>query len=190
VSVKRSEQRDLHRALERRILAGGRKADIVGQAAADGQDWQTYARLVALIPTPASRRRWRWLNRGLVALVAATTAAWLAGLTAVESGVWLAVALVCPLFLASTLWGLAHYRGREYFAASGIAVVGLSVWLYTIAWRSPGLAPPGLIAGEAVLCGLVIVVALLTVHLLLPATTIWTDVRPKTDSDGQLTFEE
>ncbi len=40
------------------------------------------------------------------------------------------------------------------------------------------------------LCGLVIVVALLTVHLLLPATTIWTDVRPKTDSDGQLTFEE
>jgi hypothetical protein len=188
--VKRSGQRDLQRALERRILAGGRKADIVGQAAADGQDWQTYARLVARIPTPASRRRWRWLNRGLVALVAATTAAWVAGLAAVESGVWLAVALIGPLLLASTLWGLAHYRGRDYFAAAGIAVVGLSVWLYTIAWRSPGLAPTGLVAVEAMLCALVFAVALLTAHLLLPATTIWTDVRPKTDSDGQLIFEE
>ena len=188
--MKRSEQRELQRTLEQRVLAGERKADLVGQAAADGEDWQTWARLVARIPTPARRRRWRWLNRGLIALVAATAAVWAVGLAAIESGIWLAVALVGPLLLASTLWGLAHCRGREYFAASGIAVVGLSVWLYTIAWRSPGLAPPALIAGEAVLCALVIVVALLALRLLLPATTMWTDVKPKTDSAGQLIFEE
>jgi hypothetical protein len=188
--MKRREQRELQRSLERRILAGERKADIVGQAAADGQDWQTWARLAARVPTPASRRRWRWLNRGLIALVAVTAAAWVVGLAAIESGLWLAVALVGPLLLASTLWGLAYYRGLEYFAASGIAFVGLSVWLYTIAWRSPGLASPALIAGEAVLCALVIVVALVAVHLLLPATTMWTDVKPKTNSDGRLIFEE
>jgi hypothetical protein len=188
--MKRSKQRELQRALERRILAGERKADIVGQAAADGQDWQTYARLVGRIPTPANRQRWRWLNRALTLLTGATAAAWVAGLLSFETGLWLAVALVCPLFLASTVWGLARYRQRDYYAAAGIGVIGLWVWLLTIAWHSPGLASVALIAVEAVLCGLVLGLALLAVRLLLPTTSMWSNGRPKTDAAGRLTFEE
>ena len=188
--MKRSEQRGLQRTLERRILAGERKADIVGQAAADGQDWQAYARLVGRIPTPASRRRWRWLNRTLIALTVVTAAAWVAGLLSVETGLWLAVALACPLLLASTVWGLARYRQNEYYAASGMGVIGLGVWALTLGWQNPGLASGALVAAEAVLCGLVLVLALLTVRLLLPATSMWSDGRAKTDAAGRLTFEE
>jgi hypothetical protein len=187
--VKRSERRGLQRELERRILAGERKADIIGQAAATGQDWQTLARLVARIPTSASRRRWRWLNRALVTSIAASAAVWAASLFTFETGIWLAVALLGPMLLAASLWGVAHYRQGDYVAAAGVAAFGLHFWLFTIAWHSPGLASGALDAVEAALCGLVIILSLLATYLLLPATSLWGD-RPKKDATGQLMFEE
>ncbi len=125
-----------------------------------------------------------------MASIAASSAAWVAGLVAIETGFWLAVALLCPLFLAASLWGVAHYRQRDYMVAASLAFLGLYVWLFTIAWHSRGLASGVLVAVEAALCGLVLVLAQLTVQLLLPSTTMWINVKPKTDAAGQLMFEE
>ena len=188
--MKRSEQRELQRALERRILGGERKADIVGRAAADGADWQAYARTVARIPTPANRLRWRWLNRALMTALVASAAGQAAGAVVVAGGwLWLTGQLLLTIsLLAPSAW-VAHYRQDGYSLASGAGISGLGWWLYVVAYGHEYSAPGALIAAESALCALVVALSLLALHLLLPATQWW-ETKPKIDAAGNLIFEE
>jgi hypothetical protein len=189
--MNRRERRQQSLALERRILSGERKADIVGQAAVDGLDWRELARMAALIPIPANRRRWRWLNRLLMAVLVAAAAGQLAGVYLVEGGwFWLVGQLTWTVFFVLPLPWIALYRYRGY-APLMTAGVGVGAWwVYMAAWAQEVSASGTLIVVEVALCGLVAALALLTQRLLLPATTLWSDARPKLDADGNLVFEE
>lgn len=189
--MNRSERRELGRSLERRVLAGERKADIVGQAAVDGQDWQAIARAVALIPTPSRRRRWRWLNRLLMAvLVAAATCQGASTLLVEGDWFWLVAELTWAFFFLLPPPWIVLYRQRGYGPAMAAGVIALGWWLYAVGWGEEYAASGALVATQVVLCALAIVLSLVTQRLLLPATTIWTDVRPKVDAAGNLVFEE
>jgi hypothetical protein len=189
--MNRSERRELHRTLERRVFAGERKADIVGQAAGDGQDWRAIARTVALIPTPSRRHRWRWLNRLLMAVLVVAAACQVASALLVEGDwFWLVAVLTWAFFFLLPLPWIVLYRQRGYALAMTAGVIALGWWLYVVAWGHEAPASGTLMAGAAALCLLTIVLSLATQRLLLPATTIWTDVRPKTDAAGNLVFEE
>jgi hypothetical protein len=188
--MKRSERRELRRILRRRILAGERKADIVGWAAVDGLDWQTYARMASQIPTPASRRRWRWLNRALLVAVAACAAGQVAAAVVVAGDwLWLGTLILLTILLVATVPDVVRFRldGFSWPSIPGSFV--LLLWLYYVAYRGTPAAPPALIAVEASLAALLVGISLLEVHLLLPATQWW-EGRPKVDAAGILIFEE
>ena len=189
--MNRSERRELHRTLEQRVLAGERKADIVGQAVVDGQDWQAIARTVAVIPTPALRQRWRWLNRLLMAVLVAAAACQVASTLLVEGDwFWIVAELTWAFFFLLPLPWIVLYRPRGHALAMTAGVIALGWCLYVVAWGHEAPASGTLIAFTAALCVLAIVLSLVTQRLLLPATTIWTDVRPKTDAARNLVFEE
>ncbi len=176
--------------MERRILAGERKADIVGQAAVDGEDWQAVAQMVALIPTPARRRRYRWLNRALMLVLALAAVGEVAGAVSYETGVWLVLVLVFPASFLVALSGVARFRARAYLFANGTAVIRLGWWVFSVAIHHTVDVPVALIAVQIALSAGVIVLAMATLTRLLPATHIWMDVSPKTDAAGTPVFEE
>jgi hypothetical protein len=189
--MNRRGRREQFLTLERRILAGERKADIVGHAAVDGSDWRALAREVARIPMPANRRRWRWLNRLLLAALVAAAGGQLVAARLVEGGsFWLAMQVLLTVYFVLALVPVARYRLRGYGLACTAGAVGLGWWLYVVAWGAEFPASGALVAAEAFLCAFTLALAMLAQRLLLPATTFWTEARPKLDADGRLVFEE
>jgi hypothetical protein len=189
--MNRRERKGQFLTLERRVLAGERKADIVGQAAADGEDWRALARVVSQIPTPTNRRRWRWLNRLLMAALVAAAAGQLAAARLVEGDwFWLALQLMWTVYFVLPLASVARYRPRGYSVAMATGVFALAYWFFVVARGDEYAASGALVAAEAALCTLALVLTLVAERLLLPATTMWTEVRPKLDAAGNLRFEE
>ena len=188
--MNRSERKQLARSLERRVLAGERKADIVGEAAADGDDLQLLARVLAVTPTPASRRRCRWANRALVILLALAASGEVAGLLAYDHGVWLFLDLLFPVLFLEALYLVARYRARGYTLAAGVATLRLGWWALSVSVHHLVRAPGALVASQIAVCLAIGVLALLVQHRLLPATRAWTSLAPKTDAEGRLVLEE
>jgi hypothetical protein len=185
-----SERRQLNRSLERRVLAGEHKADIVSEAAADGGDWSATARIVALIPTPAHRHRYRWLNRLLLALLLLAAAAELLIALAQDADSWWRLLDLLPLaFFLLPLWPVAHYRCGGYSLAASLAATRLGL-LAVHLWHGSVSVPGGLAAAQLSLCVAVVLLAVFTQRRLLPESRTWTGSGPKTDAAGNLRFEE
>ena len=187
--MNRSESRQLSRNLERRVLGGERKADIVGQAAADGGDWQLVARRLAVIPTPASRRRCRVANRALVVLLALAAAGEVVGLLAYDHGLWLLLDLLFPLLFIAALSSVSRYRARGYTLAVSVATLRLGWWALSVSVHHLVTAPGALVTAQIAVCLAIGVLALLVQHRLLPASS-WTSLAPLSDAEGNLVFEE
>jgi hypothetical protein len=186
----RREHRQLHRSIEHRVLAGEGKLAIVGQAAADGQDWQRIARWLALIPTPASRRRYRWPNRALICLLAlAEFGEIAAALSYGDRSFWLILDFVWPVFLLVAISGVARFRVYGYNGAAAFAVIRGGWWVIAVAMRQEVSLPAALVYAQIALLVAIAVLATVTERLLLPKTR-WTDGRPRTDAAGNLLFEE
>ncbi len=156
------------RELERRLLAGERKADIVAAVAAEGGDWQRAARQLAQLPTPPNRRRCRALNVALVALLALAAAGELLGLLTYDHGIWLVLDLVFPVLFLVAAALVARYRARGYTMAATVAVVRLGWWALSVAVHQFVSAPAGLVAAQVVVCVAVAVVAVVVQRRLLP----------------------
>jgi hypothetical protein len=189
--MKWRERRQLSRSLERRVLAGERKADIVGQAAVDGEDWQAVARALALIPTPARRRRYLWLNRALLGFLAlAATGEVAAAFSYDDRSIWLLLDLAFPALFLVALWGVVRFRARGYALAAYLAVIRLVWWAVSVPVHHLVSVPVALLVAQATVCAVVIVLVLAAQRRLLPETRTWNDMKPKTDAAGNLLFEE
>ena len=185
----RGERQQSQRSLERRVLAGERKADIVGAVAGEGGDWQRTARLLAQIPTATNRRRCSALNVVLVALLALAAAGEVLGLFAYDHGIWWILDLLFPvLFLVAAVL-VARHRARGYSLAALVAVLRLGWWALSVSVHHLVSAPAGLVAAQVVICVAVAALAILVQHRLLPASS-WTSLSPRTDAEGNLVFEE
>jgi hypothetical protein len=185
----RDEGHRSQRELERRLLAGERKADIVAAVAAEGGDWQRAARQLAQLPTASNRRRCRALNVALIALLALAAAGEILGLLAYDHGVWVVLDLVFPVLFLVAAALVAGYRARGYTMAATVAVVRLGWWALSVAIHHLVSAPAGLIAAQVVVCAAVAVLAVVVQRRLLPAST-WTSLAPLTDAEGKWVFEE
>ena len=188
------KRRQLRSSLEQRVLAGERKADIVGQAAVDGQDWQRMARILALIPTPASRSRYRWLNRVLIGLlVLAEVGEVAAALASAQSygdhSLWLVVDFLWVAAILFVVWEVARFRMYGYSGALAFALLRGVWWVLSVAMRHEVSLPLALVYAQIALLATIAVVATVTQRFLLPKTR-WTDSKPKTDAAGVLVFEE
>jgi hypothetical protein len=180
---------DARRSLERRVLAGERKADIVAAVAAEGGDWRRTARLLARVPTVTSRRRCRALNVVLVALLVAAAVGEVLGVLAYDHGIWWIVDLVFPVLFLVAAALVARQRARGYSLAALAAALRLGWWALSVAGHQVVSAPAGLVAAQVVICAAVAALAILVQHRLLPAST-WASLSPRTDPEGNLVFEE
>jgi hypothetical protein len=181
---------DARRSLERRVLAGERKADIVAAVAAQGGgDWRQTARLLARIPTATSRRRCRALNVVLVALLVAAAVGEVLGLLAYDHGIWWILDLVFPVLFLVAAALVARQRARGYSLAALLAALRLGWWALSVAGHQLVSAPAGLVAAQVVVCLFIAALAILVQHRLLPAST-WAGLSPRTDAEGNLVFED
>jgi hypothetical protein len=176
------------------VLAGERKADMVGQAAVDGQDWQFMARALALVPTPASRRRYRWPTLALVGLLALAevgevAAALASARTFGDHAFWLATDFFWVAFIVFAACEVARYRVYGYNGAFAIALIRGSWWIMFVVIHHQVSLPLALVYAQLALFAVIAVWATLMRHLLLPQTRL-IDAQPKTDAAGVLDFEE
>lgn len=188
------ERRQLRRSLEQRVLAGEHKADIVGQAAVDGRDWQRMARVLALIPTPASRSRYGWPNRVLIGLltlaeVGEVAAAFAYAESFGDHAFWLVMDFFWVAAILFVVWEVAHFCVYGYNGALAFVLVRGGWWGISVAMHHEVSLPPALVYAQIALLVAIAVLATVTERLLLPKTR-WVDSRPKTDAAGVLVFEE
>jgi hypothetical protein len=182
------ERRQLHRALARRVLAGESKTAITGQAATDGEDWQSIARMLAEIPTPASRRRYRWLNRALMALLALEAVGEVAARLALpRTWGWWVVCVVVPACYFYALWRVSRFDG--YSVTVTLALLRLLYWTYDVAISHRDVFLAALVTAQVVGSFVLLVLALVTWRRMLPQTRWWTR-EPRTDASGTVVFEE
>jgi hypothetical protein len=183
-----SKPQRLYDALERRILAGERKADIYATYF-DETDAARCAKTLAQIPTPDRRRRYRLLNWLLVADIAVLALIklfvfTLFVLTEIPKGFLLI--LIAPLINIWIMWLVAKFRAVGYLLVIAFGLTGLSKVMEGFQ-RSVDRVDLSLNAVSLVCVVTAMMLAGFLMRKLLPQTGIF--LRPRTDSAGQPQFE-
>ncbi len=186
--MNKPETKLLYATLERRILAGERKADIYATCL-DETEAKRCAKLLAQIPTPARRSQYRLLNGIIVADIAVLAlikllVVSLVVLTEIPKGFLLI--LLAPLINLFILWQVAKFRAIGYLLVIAFGLTGLSRVIEGFQKSMDGLD----LALNSVSLACVVsamILAFLLMRKLLPQTSLL--LNPKTDSAGRPQFE-
>jgi hypothetical protein len=187
--MNKEERKQLYRAIEKRVLAGERKAEIYANYPEE-QDAKLVARVLAQIPTPDRRKQFSLLNGILVSAIGILGAikllvVTLFVLTEIPKGAFLI--LLAPAINILLIWAVAKFRGVGYLLVVAFGLTGLSKVMEGL---EKGSHPIDLaINSVSMVCVLVsITLAAVLMKKLLPQTNFF--LTPKKDQAGHPMFEE
>ena len=187
--MNKSEAKQLYATLERRVLAGERKADIYA-GYLDESDATRCAKVLAQIPTPSRRRHFRVLNWVLVAALGVLALiklfiVTLFVLTQIPKG--FVLILIAPLINIWIMWMVAKFRAIGYLLVIAFGFTGLSKVIEGFQ-KSVDSLDMTLNSINLVCIVSAMVIAGILMRKLLPNTSFL--LRPKTDGMGRPQFEE
>jgi len=187
--MNKEERKQLYRVVEKRVLAGERKAEIYASYTEE-QDAKLVARVLAQIPTPERRKQFSLLNWILVIAIGILAAiklliVTLLVLTEIPKGPVLI--LLAPAINILLIWAVARFRGFGYLFVVAFGLTGLSKVMEGF---EKGSHPIDLaINSVSMVCVLAsIALAAVLMKKLLPQTSFF--LTSKTDQAGRPIFEE
>jgi hypothetical protein len=187
--MNKDERKQLYKAIEKRVLAGERKSEIYA-AYPDEQDARLVARVLAQIPTPERRKRFRLLNWALIVGIGILASikllvVTLLVLTEIPKGAVLI--LLAPAINIFLMWAVAKFRGVGYLLVIAFGLTGASK---VIEGLEKGSHPLDLALNVTSLACVAasIAIAFVLMKKLLPQTSLF--LTPKKDETGSPVFEE
>lgn len=187
--MNKTEAKKLYGVLEGRVLAGERKANIYAEHL-DVADAARCAKVLAQIPIPSRRRRyrvWNWIlvaDLGLLALIKLFIVTLLV-LSQIPKG--FVLILIAPLINIWVMWMVAKFRAIGYLLVIAFGFTGLSKVMEGFQ-KSVDSLDMTLNSVSLVSVVSAIVIAGILMRKLLPNTGFL--LRPKTDGTGRPQFEE
>ena len=181
--MNKAEAKKLYGVLEGRVLAGERKADIYA-GYLDAADAARCAKVLAQIPTPSRRSRFRLLNwilvadLGVLALIKLFVMT-LFVLTQIPKG--FVLILIAPLINIWIMWMVAQFRAIGYLLVIAFGFTGLSKVMEGFQ-KSVDSLDMTLNSINLVCVVSAMVIAGILMRKLLPNTSFL--LRPKTKTDG------
>jgi hypothetical protein len=179
------ERRRYFLAAERRVLAGEPKSAVLAGLTAAGDDRREAARTLARVVSASRRRRYRWPQRLLVALVvvAGVTSALSPLTNAFAEGRWFAVGVAwSALLFGLPLLGVLRWRSEGY---TGAGLAGMLAFWLTLRPLLGDLSHLGLDGALTLSLYAALVVAGTILWRRLFPNVGWADGDPPRNADGE-----